>query len=185
MSNPVLVVVDVQNDFCKGGVLEYKYPAISNTHLIAEKAKETIEKGGKVIFTRDTHDDREYLNSLEGTNLPIPHCIKNTQGWEFASELKEIYDSCHTCEVRKETFGTTLVGDLIKDYQFLKKGFCNGEIQVCGYCTSFCVASICTILRAQFPNTKITLLQDLCGDINEESHRAAIKVLRNINIEIK
>lgn len=183
MSNPVLVVVDVQNDFCKGGILEYKYPEISNTHLIAEKAKETVANGGTVLFTKDTHYKDKYLNTLEGVNLPIPHCIIGTQGWEYPPEIQEVFNAIESVELLKETFGTTDVGRMIEEYRYLGRKI--DEIQVCGYCTGFCVASICTILRAQFPNTKITLLQDLCGDINEESHRAAIKVLRNINIEIK
>ena len=182
MARKVLVVVDVQNDFAKGGVLAYGYPAESNTGAIISKVKETLENGDFVIATRDTHYE-DYLNTLEGKMLPVAHCIFQEKGWELVGELKKMAITGKIAVVDKPTFGTTYVGLDIREAS-AKYGPID-EIEVCGYCTSICVASNCSILRAQFPNTKITLLQDICGDIDEESHKAALKVLRNQQIEIK
>ena len=182
MARKVLVVVDVQNDFAKGGVLAYGYPAESNTDAIIAKVKKTLANGDFVIATRDTHFE-DYLNTLEGKMLPIKHCLYKTKGWDLVGELKELVERGDVAVVDKPTFGTYLVGSFISEAS--EKYGPIDEIEICGYCTSICVAANCSILRSRFPNMKITLLQDLCGDIDEESHKAALKVLRNQQIEIK
>jgi hydroxymethylpyrimidine pyrophosphatase-like HAD family hydrolase len=53
-----------------------------------------------------------------------------------------------------------------------------------GYDLSICILSNAVILRSQFPNKKITVLKELCGDIDESSYNAAITVLKNQQIEI-
>ena len=181
MATKVLVVVDVQNDFEKGGVLAYGYPKQSNTDAIIAKVKEFLANGDVVIATYDTHHD-DYLNTLEGKNLPIPHCIDQTKGWELVGELQELANVGKIAVVYKSTFGTTLVGQFIREWRE-KYGEID-EIDVCGYCTSICCANNCSLLRSYMPNKKIVLLQELCGDIDEESHKAALKVLRNQQIEI-
>ena len=182
MARKVLVVVDVQNDFAKGGVLAYGYPEKSNTDAIIAKVKETLANGDFVIATLDTHHG-DYKDTLEGKMLPVEHCIAGTNGAKLCGELNEIAESHKISMAYKHSFGTFLVGDFIRDLRERRRLV--DEIEVCGYVTSVCVAANCSILRAQFPNMKITLLQDLCGDIDEESHKAALNVLRNQMIEIK
>lgn len=181
MATKVLVVVDVQNDFAKGGALAYAYPEKSNTDGIIAKVKEFISNGDVVIATRDTHHDN-YMDTLEGKNLPIPHCIHQTDGWELVGKLQTLANMNEIAVVDKPTFGTSLVGQFIRE--LVDKYGPIEEIDVCGYVTSICVLANCVMLRAYMPNQKIVLLQDLCGDINEESHKAAITVLRNQQIEI-
>lgn len=181
MATKVLVVVDVQNDFAKGGALAYAYPERSNTDGIIAKVKEFISNGDVVIATRDTHHDN-YMDTLEGKNLPIPHCIHQTDGWELVGQLQTLANMNEIAVVDKPTFGTSLVGQFIREV--VDKYGPIEEIDVCGYVTSICVLANCVMLRAYMPNQKIVLLQDLCGDINEDSHKAAITVLRNQQIEI-
>lgn len=181
MATKVLVVVDVQNDFVKGGALAYGYPEKSNTDGIIAKVKEFLANGDVVIATRDTHHEN-YLNTLEGKKLPVPHCIHQTKGWELVGELQELANNGKIAVVDKPTFGTSLVGQFIRE--MIDKYGPIEEVDVVGYCTSICCAANCSLLRAFMPNKKIVLLQDLCGDINEESHKAALVVLRNQQIEI-
>ena len=181
MATKVLVVVDVQNDFVKGGALAYGYPAKSNTDGIIAKVKEFLANGDVVIATRDTHHDN-YLNTLEGKKLPVPHCIHQTKGWELVGELQTLANRGDIAVVDKPTFGTSLVWQFIRE--MIHKYGPIEEVDVVGYCTSICCAANCSLLRAYMPNQKIVLLQDLCGDINEESHKAALTVLRNQQIEI-
>lgn len=181
MATKVLVVVDVQNDFAKGGALAYGYPKQSNTDAIISKVKEYLANGDIVIATRDAHHDN-YLDTLEGKNLPIPHCIHNTKGWELVGDLQNLANEGDIAVVDKPTFGTSLVGQFIREVR--EKYGDIEEVYVCGYVTSICVAANCILLRSYMPNKKIVLLQDLCGDIDEESHKAALKVLRNQQIEI-
>ena len=76
-----LIVVDVQNDFVDGD-LGSKEAADMMSRLI-QKVKSF---DGEVIFTKDTHFEN-YLETQEGRLLPVKHCIKNTDGWEFPTEL--------------------------------------------------------------------------------------------------
>lgn len=182
MATKVLVVVDVQNDFVKGGALAYGYPKDSNTESIISKVKEFLAKGHVVIATRDTHHDN-YLDTLEGKNLPVPHCIHKTNGWELVGELKTLANEGKISVVDKNTFGTTLVGQFIRE--LIEKYGEVEEIDIVGYCTSICVSVNCSLLRTNMPNQRIVVLDNLCGDIDEESHLSALRVLKNQQIEIK
>lgn len=183
MLKKVLVVVDVQNDFVKGGALAYAYPEQSNTDAICAYVRKTLDDGNFVIATRDTHYDN-YLETLEGKMLPVPHCKHGTKGWELVRELNIMtYTKNFPRVINKDTFGSMAISSFIEDFD--EWGYGVSEIEICGYCTSICVVSNAIILRAMLPNMKITVLQNLCGDINEEAHKAALIVLRNQQIEVK
>lgn len=174
----ILVVVDVQNDFVKGGVLAYGFPQKSNTESIVAYAKHILDGGNYIIATRDTHHDN-YFDTLEGKNLPIKHCIHQTKGWELVDGLKELFYKGQIFD--KPTFGTPLVAEQIRsimEYEDID------EIQLVGYDLSICVLANAVLLRAHFPNKQITVIPALCGDVDKKSFDAAIAVLRNQQIEI-
>lgn len=152
-------------------------------------------------------NDGGYKSTLEGHRLPVEHCIVQTEGHKLADGLA--VDSLNNVVIPrgniiyKETFGTRALADKIQS-DFCCDTFgktvgyepkCNDvwtgnaepldEILVCGFCTSICVVSNALMLRAQFPNVKITVLEDLCGDIDQASHEAALKVLANCQIDIR
>lgn len=80
----VLVVIDMQNDFVDGAL------GSSQAQLIVDNVRKKIESfDGPIIFTRDTHD-RDYLEHQEGKLLPVPHCVKNTEGWHIVNGLIEV-----------------------------------------------------------------------------------------------
>ncbi len=84
-----LIVVDMQNDFIDGAL------GTKEAQGIVEKVVEKVKNfSGKVIFTRDTHDE-DYLETQEGKNLPVEHCIKNTSGWQICKAMQ-------TCQIRIE-----------------------------------------------------------------------------------
>ena len=183
MAKKVLVVVDVQNDFVKGGPLAYGYPTKSNTQDICTYVtKSLVVNKDYVVATRDTHHDN-YLYTLEGSRLPIMHCIHQTKGWELVDGISCMAYTGNGIQIfDKSTFGTPLVAEHIRG--LIDSGEDIDEIQICGYRLSICVLAIAVMLRARFPNKKITVLKDLCGDIDEESFNAAIIVLKNQQIEV-
>ena len=182
MGRKVLVIVDVQNDFVNGGVLEYVYPEKINTEAICDLAEEFLGNGDYIIATRDTHED-DYLETLEGKMLPVKHCVRNTRGWNLIDRLDRMVCRGELIVVDKLTFSSL---DLIKVIGEIQRseGVLIDEIHIVGFCTSICVASNAIILRAQNPDMKIVLHKDLCGDINKDSHEAALTVLKNQQIEI-
>ena len=168
MATKILVVVDVQNDFAKGGALAYGYPEKSNTDNIIAKVKEFLANGDIVIATRDTHHEN-YLNTNEGHYLPVVHCIENTEGWEIREGL--YFDGAEI--INKPSFGYTGW-----------KGRSFEEIEIIGLCTDICVVSNALILKALFPEIKISVDSKCCAGVTPESHAAALETMKMCQIEI-
>lgn len=167
----ILIVIDMQNDFVTG-------PLGSEAAQVAAKnIAAHINEYDTVIFTRDTHGP-DYLDTLEGKFLPIPHCIKDTEGWEVISELviNEVSKVKNLYVVDKYTFGTFNWGSIPVDE--------DTTIEICGVCTDICVVSNALIMRAFYPNQKIECHKDWCAGTSVAAHEAALKVMESCQIEI-
>lgn len=194
MSKKLLIAIDVQNDFVKGGPLGYGYPEESNTEKLCAYVKRFDRESldNLVLMTKDTHGDN-FANTLEGKVLGVPHCRKGTEGWQTVNSnfgkttnpkievmrLEEWADEV----ILKPTFGTF---DLVKWIKNFEHQECEevAEIQICGYDLAICVLANAVILRAAFPNKKIVVLKNLCGCIAKETFDAAETVLRCQQIEV-
>ena len=81
----VLVVVDVQKDFCPGGSLPV--PDGDKVVPILNKYVEKFTKAGSpMIFTRDWHPPDHSSFKPQGGPWP-PHCVQNSKGAEFHEDL--------------------------------------------------------------------------------------------------
>jgi len=192
-ANPILVVVDVQNDFIDGALPADKDRTV--TKRIAACAANAAKWNMPIVFTRDTHHDSgdgKYEDTLEGKNLPVPHCIEGTHGWEIADELKDFvfYDEENGSSnvVDKSTFGSySDLPDLIEcqmdNYEELY-GKSIDQIDICGFDSDICVVSNALILRARFPNMKINVFENLCAGSSPERHAAALEVLKSNQIDV-
>ena len=169
----LLVVVDMQNDFVTGvlGTAE----AQSVVPAIAEYIK---SYDGDVVFTRDTHKDN-YMDTLEGEKLPVPHCIENTTGWEIVPELKPLSEDKNiTLKIfNKPTFGSVELAEFIKDSGYELVDFC-------GVCTGICVISNEVTLKAFAPETRIVTHSDLCACVTPESHETALAAMKTCHIDV-
>ena len=78
----ILVIVDMQNDFTSG--------VLGNNECeeVVSKVVEVINEDNydKIFLTRDTHQ-KNYLETQEGRNLPVEHCIEGTIGWQIREEI--------------------------------------------------------------------------------------------------
>ena len=138
-----------------------------------------------------------YLASLEGKRLPVEHCIELTDGWMLNDKLMEVLDGKCTF-VNKPTFGSFDLAEIIYEDDIAavnKHNYLQGalhchkktlldEIVLCGFCTDICCISCGLLLRAKFPNTKITIMKDLCAGTTKENHEAALKVMQSCQIDI-
>ena len=79
-----LIVVDMQKDFIDGALGTPE--AVAIVPAVAAKIEKARQEGALVIFTRDTHGE-DYMETQEGRNLPVSHCIKGTPGWEISDAL--------------------------------------------------------------------------------------------------
>ena len=135
----LLIVVDMQNDFIDGSLGTKEAQAIVDP--VVDYVKNFY---GDVIFTLDTHTD-DYLNTQEGKNLPVKHCIQFTPGWNITEKLAKYAN----WTVKKPTFGSTKLVEIIEAEDF-------EEIELCGLCTDICVVSNALLLKAHFPEAKIS-----------------------------
>lgn len=165
-----LIVVDMQVDFITGSLGSALATAIVPN--VVEKVKSF---DGKVIFTRDTHF-ADYMRTQEGTKLPVPHCIKDTAGWQICDKLLPYAQTI----VDKITFGSMELPNLIKAYSEQID-----EIELCGLCTDICVISNAMILKAAFPEIKIAVDANCCAGVTVESHDTALNAMKAVQIEIK
>ena len=164
-----LIVVDMQVDFITGSLGSKAAEAIVPNVL--DKIKNF---DGKVIFTRDTHFE-DYMQTQEGIKLPVEHCIKDTDGWQICAELKPYANEI----VDKITFGSTSLPEIIKNHSRNIE-----EIELCGLCTDICVISNAMILKAAFPEVKITVDSTACAGVSESSHNTALDAMKAVQIEI-
>lgn len=169
----ILLVIDMQNDFVKE-TLNTK-EALEIVDILKEKI-ENFE--GQVIYTLDTHD-KNYLQSQEGRNLPIKHCIKNTWGHEIIDEFKACNNFNHGKFFEKNTFGSK---DLVKYLVDLDKREDIGKIYFTGVCTDICVVSNALLIKAFLPEIELLIYKDLCAGLNKEKHKAALDVLDSCQV---
>lgn len=164
-----LIVVDMQVDFINGALGSDL--AVAIVPNVVEKVKSF---DGKVIFTRDTHF-KDYMNTQEGKNLPVSHCIKDTDGWQICDELKPYADVI----IDKLTFGSIELPDFIKSFNEPIE-----KIELCGLCTDICVISNAVVLKAAFPEVPIAVDSSCCAGVTVESHNNALNAMKVLQIEI-
>lgn len=163
----VLIVIDMQNDFVTGTLGNKEAQAIVPN--VQAKVKEYADRGDRIIFTRDTHEEN-YLDTPEGRKLPVKHCINGTEGWQIVSGLE-----VKNCEyVNKPTFGwLNWEGFGSKD-----------EIELVGVCTDICVISNALILKAKYPEATISVDASCCAGVTPEKHNAALETMKSCQIDV-
>ena len=168
----ILIVVDMQNDFIDGAL------GTKEAVAIVPKVEEKIRNfDGEVFFTRDTHETY-YLETQKGKNLPVKHCIRDTEGWQIRKELDALRK---TEPIDKETFGSTdLVGELVT----LNEDQGIGSITLVGLCTDICVISNALLIKASLPEVPICVDATCCAGVTPESHENALKAMEACQIRI-
>ena len=169
----VLIVVDMQKDFIDGALGTAEAVAI-----VPNVAKKVRDFKGDVIFTRDTHFEN-YMETQEGKNLPVLHCIKGTWGWEICDELKDLSENTEICD--KPTFGSTDLMESIKELSFEED---IKSITLMGLCTDICVISNALLIKAYLPELKIVVNSACCAGTTPENHENALKAMKQCQIEI-
>ena len=169
----LLVVVDMQKDFVDGALGTPE--ALDIVENVVARVKAAKEAGDQVIFTMDTHE-ANYLETAEGKNLPVEHCIRETAGWKLIPPLRPL--TAGTKIIQKPTFGSTQLSYLVAigDYE---------EIELIGLCTDICVISNALLLKATVPETPIYVNASCCAGVTPQSHNNALEAMKMCQIMIK
>lgn len=165
----VLLVIDLQNDFLDGTL------GNKGNDKIVKPIESLVENfDGEVIFTRDTHDEN-YLESLEGSHLPVKHCIKNSKGWQIKIDTKN-----HKI-IDKPSFGSYELVEYLKKLNEKEK---IKNIYMVGICTDICVLSNAILIKNALLNTEVTVIEDLCKATNEKNHKIALEAMKSCQVNI-
>jgi nicotinamidase-related amidase len=175
--NRALIVIDAQNDFChQEGVLTTK-EAQAAVPRIKKLIDEFYSNGEAIYYTMDTHYDNYYLNTQEGKNLPIKHCIYNTWGWRIINECS-IYstkeDNVH-CFMKESFAYSNWEDELLDQYD---------EIIVCGFVSSICCISNVLNIKMLYPELPIKFVASASAGLNPANHACACEVMRSCQVEV-
>ena len=167
-----LIVVDMQNDFIDGALGTKE--AVAIVGKVKQKIAEYRKNGSPVIFTRDTHGEN-YMQTQEGKNLPVPHCIKGTKGWEISSLL----DVGASLVIDKPTFGSKELAEYLAGLEGVE------ELELIGLCTDICVISNAMLIKAFMPEIKVSVDSACCAGVTPESHTNALESMKMCQIDVK
>lgn len=169
----VLVVVDMQNDFIDGAL------GTKEAVAIVDNVRKKIEGfEGTVLFTRDTHYE-DYMDTQEGSNLPVPHCIKGTKGWEIREELEALRT---TEAIDKITFGSSKLPEVLHK---MHEENPIESITFVGLCTDICVISNVMVTKAFLPEVPIIVDAACCAGVTPESHKNALGAMKVCQVKVE
>ncbi|MBP5748241.1 MAG: cysteine hydrolase, partial [Treponema sp.] len=132
-----------------------------------------------VFATRDTHTEN-YLQTQEGQNLPVKHCIKGTEGWQINSIIAEELEKANARIIDKPTFGSIELQQRISELSSIEQT----KIELVGLCTDICVVSNALLLKAKMPEILISVDPSCCAGVTPEKHQAALETMRSCQISI-
>lgn len=161
-----LIVVDMQNDFIDMALGTPE--AVAIVPKVKEKIQAYRNNGDEIIYTRDTHGEN-YLDTPEGKKLPVPHCIKGTQGWQIADGL--YVEGCKIID--KPNFGWPHWKE--EDLE---------QVELIGLCTDICVVSNALIIKATFPDAQVSVDAACCAGVTPATHKAALTTMGMCQIDV-
>lgn len=169
----LLIVIDMQNDFIDAAL------GTKEAVAIVDAVKEKIRSypAENVIATMDTHAEN-YLETQEGHNLPVVHCVKGTDGWQIRPEIADLLKGAKIYE--KPTFGSTAMAADLRELSEKEEI----ELELVGLCTDICVVSNALLLKASMPEVKISVDAACCAGVTPEKHAAALETMRSCQIHV-
>ena len=165
----LLIIVDYQNDFIDGTL---GFTGAENiASIIKEKIESYLKDNQDIIFTLDTHYEN-YMDTIEGSKLPVKHCIKGTNGWKVHEEVNYLPLAIKVFE--KDTFPSLELANYLNGKEY-------DQVELCGLVSNICVISNAIMVKSALPNAKIIIdakatdsfdkvLQEKCFDVLEGLH---------------
>lgn len=175
MPNNHLIVIDMQNDFVTGALGTPEAAAIAD-----QLAAYAGSFAGTVSFTLDTHGE-DYLATQEGQRLPVPHCIRGTQGWKLIPALEAIRVARGCRMFEKPAFGSLTLATWLAEEHGRRP---IDVIELCGVCTDICVVSNALIIKAMLPEVPVRVRAALCAGVTPEAHDAALATMASCQVEV-
>lgn len=174
----LLVVIDYQKDFVDGALGFERATTLQQG--IYDKISKYLQNGHKVLFTYDTHYG-DYLQTREGKNLPVSHCIEGTNGHELYEKIKVFSNVENTLHYEKEGFGIS-PEDMIRLAKEIGENI--EEIELVGVVTNICVISNVVMFQSQYRNADIIVDARLCASFDDGLHEKALDVMEGLQVKV-
>lgn len=169
----IIVVVDMQNDFIDGSLGTVEAQAM--LPRLKDKLEKELATGSvELVFTMDTHG-ADYLDTQEGKNLPVKHCIKGCRGWEITPVLEKFVKKARAV-VEKGAFGSMALPNFLSDAE---------EVELVGLCTDICVISNALLIKAAYPEMPVSVDASCCAGVTPESHKNALEAMKMCQIKVR
>lgn len=167
----LLVVVDMQRDFVSGplGTKEAQ-------NILPAVVRRIQEFQGDVVYTRDTHNGN-YLQTQEGQQLPVVHCVQGTPGWEIVPEVRDAGKGKTVAVIDKPTFGSVALCNFVEAGGYT-------AVELVGLCTDICVISNALCLKARLWEIPISVRVSCCAGVTPESHENALAAMKMCQIHL-
>lgn len=169
----LLIVVDYQNDFVDGSLGFDKAMQIEDR--ICDLIQTYKDNNDDVIFTLDTHPEN-YLQTQEGKNLPVVHCVKGTEGWNLYGKVKDLAKDCLCIE--KPTFPSLELGIYLQDKDY-------DEVTLTGVVSNICVISNAVIVKAALPEAVVVIDEKATASNDEHLHDIGMEIMENLQMKVK
>ena len=171
----LLIVVDYQKDFVDGSL---GFPsAVALEEKIVDKIKAYRKNNDEIVFTFDTHE-KEYLDSQEGQHLPVPHCIRETNGWELYGHVADLKEESDQFFV-KPTFGSGELFDYLREREEVYQ-----SIELVGLLSNICVISNAILAKTALPEVPIIVDAACTASHDEILNDQALAVMASLQIQI-
>ena len=168
-----LIVVDYQVDFVSGALGNDAAAALDAG--IAARIRRARENGEDVIFTLDTHEE-DYMSTREGKYLPVPHCIRGSEGHGLYGETAK-ERRAEDAVFCKETFGSKELFAYLREKRY-------DAVELCGVVTNICVISNAVLAKTALPGADVSVNAALCASNDADLHRKALEVMASFQVDI-
>lgn len=163
------LIVDVQNDFVSGSL------GFDGAQGVVDRISSYLKgKDGDFVFTKDTHYSN-YLDTQEGKNLPVEHCISGTHGWEIVDELKPLLVQSVVFE--KVSFGSPDLIDFFRETKY-------DRVEIMGLVSNICVISSCVLVKSGDPEVQIVVDKALTDSFDPDLNNKVFDVLKGLQVEV-
>lgn len=171
----ILFVIDYQKDFVDGAL------GFAGAERLDKKiAARVREYGpGRVWYTMDTHYE-DYINTREGRNLPVPHCIRGSEGWQNYGQTAEALAEVGAVGIEKRTFGMDL-GDPAVLAKLPERV---DNIELCGLVSNICVVSNAAVLQGHYPDAQLTVDARLTDSFDNDLNEKVLDVLAGLQVKV-
>ena len=170
-----LFVIDYQNDFVSGAL---GFPGAEKLDA-AIAAKVRAYGPGQVLFTRDTHFGN-YLETREGKNLPVVHCVKDTEGWQVYGETAKALEEVDAKAIDKLVFGM----DVTDPATAAVLPESADEIELVGLVSNICVVSNAVVLQSRYPEATIIVDAACTDSFDKGLHEKVLDVLEGFQVKV-